>query len=187
MDTDFDEQAEAEAEAARQAQVMAAMREAGVSTEEHIQVDYFGFEETHRVVLQDGKSWIEHQTLNEGARRNYMNKVNREVRLQKSGDAFMKMATGDERHALLESAICGWNLVRADKTGVVKPISFSPQALREFLQKAPPGIVDLIEKDIRDKNPWLVGDVTIEDIDEQIAELNELREKKVLEAEGKES
>jgi hypothetical protein len=100
----------------------------------------------------------------------------------------MKMATGDERHALLESAIVGWNLVRANaKDGTVSPITFSPGALKQFLDKAPPGVIDRIEKDIRDKNPWLVGDVTIEDIDEQIAELNELREKKVQEAEGKES
>jgi len=187
MEDDFDDKAMAEAERERQERTMQAMKDAGVSTEEHIQVDYFGFDETHRVMLPDGRSYIEHKTLTEGARRKYMNSVNREVRLQKSGDAFMKMATGDERHALLESAICGWNLVKADKGGEVKPLSFSPGALKSFLDAAPPGVIDLIEKDIRDKNPWLVGDVTIEDIDEQIAELNELREKKVLEAEGKES
>jgi hypothetical protein len=137
------------------------------------------------VELPDGESWIEHQVLNEGARRKYMNETNREVRLQKTGDAFMKMATGDERHALLESSIVGWNLVRADKTGEIKVLSYNPQNLRSFLTAAPPAIIDLIEKDIRDKNPWLVGDVTIEDIDQQIEELQDLREKKVEEAEGK--
>lgn len=171
----------------RQERTMQAMREAGVSTEEHVQVDYFGFDEVHRVMLPDGKSWIEHKTLNEGARRKYMNRVNREVRLQKSGDAYMKMATGDERHVLLEEAIVGWNLVRADKNGEPKPLQFTQANRNAFLEAAPPAIIDLIEKDIRDKNPWLVGDVTIEDIDEQIAELQELREKKVAEAEGKES
>ena len=171
----------------RQDRTMQAMRDAGVATDEYMQVDYFGFEETHRVFLDDKKSYIEHRTLNEGARRKYMNKVNREVRLQKSGDAFMKMATGDERHVLLEEAIVGWNLVRATKTGEIQPLSFSPGALKQFLEMAPPGVVDRIEKDIRDKNPWLVGDVTVEDIDEQIEELQELREKKIAEAEGKES
>jgi len=183
-DQDFDEEA---MERQRMERMRDEMKAAGLSTEEHIQVDYFGFDEVHRVMLDDGVSYIEHRTLTEGARRKYMNTVNREVRLQKSGDAFMKMATGDERHALLESAIVGWNLVRASKDGVLSPITFSPGALKQFLDKAPPGVVDRIEKDIRDKNPWLVGDVTIEDIDEQIAELNELREKKVQEAEGKES
>lgn len=165
-----------------------AMRDAGVATETMVQVDYFGFDETFRVDLPDGQSWIEHQVLNEGARRKYMNETNREVRLQKTGDAFMKMATGDERHALLESSIVGWNLVRSDKKdGEIKPLVFNPTNLRNFLTAAPPTIVDLIEKDIRDRNPWLVGDVTIEDIDQQIEELNELRDKKVAEAEGKES
>ena len=175
-------------ETERQARMEKAMQDAGVALEEHVQVDYFGFDEVFRVPLPDGESWVEHQTLNEGARRKYMNRVNREVRLQKSGDAFMKMATGDERHVLLEEAMVGWNLVRADKkTGETKPLTFNPTNRNAFLESAPPGIVDLIEKDIRDKNPWLVGDVTIEDIDEQIEELQELREKKVQEDEGKES
>lgn len=171
----------------RQDRTMQAMRDAGVATEEHVQVDYFGFEETHRVYLDDKTSFVEHKTLNEGARRKYMNKVNREVRLQKSGDAFMKMATGDERHVLLEEAIIGWNLVRANKVGEIQALAFTAGNLKAFLEAAPPSVVDRIEKDIRDKNPWLVGDVTIEDIDEQIEELNELREKKIAEAEGKES
>ena len=111
---------------ARKAKATDAMAAAGVSVEEHVQVDYFGFEETFRIMLPDDVSFIEHKKLNEGARRKYMNKVNREVRLQKSGDAFMKMASGDERHVLLEEAITGWNLGRVDaRTNEVKPISFS--------------------------------------------------------------
>jgi len=184
MDTDQDEET---MELERQQRTLDAMKAAGVSTEQHVQVDYFGFEETHRVLLADGISYIEHKTLNEGARRKYMNRVNREVRLQKSGDAFMKMATGDERHALLEEAIVGWNLVRADKSRNIQPLTYNVTNRNAFLESAPPAVIDRVEKDVRDKNPWLVGDVTIEDIDEQIAELTELREKKVLEDEGKES
>lgn len=185
METDIETEAE---EAARNARTLQAMADAGVSTDEYNQVDYFGFEETHRVYLDDGKSYIEHSTLNEGARRQYMNRVNREVRLQKGGDAYMKMATGDERHELLKQAITGWNLVTAHKsTGKLEPIQFTPGNLSKFLDAARPGDIDKIEKDVRDKNPWLLGDVTVEDIDEQIAELTELRQKKVEEAEGKES
>lgn len=171
-----DEMAERKARAAQE------MEAAGVSTDEAVQVDYFGFDETYRVELPDGKSFVEHQALNEGARRRYMNDVNREVRLQKGGDAFMSMATGDERHSLLESAISGWNLMRGGK-----PVAFNKQELRAFLTSAPPKIIDLIEKDIRDKNDWLTGDVTEEDIDEQIEELEELRERIRGDAEGKDS
>ena len=173
---------------ARKAKATDAMAAAGVSVEEHVQVDYFGFEETFRVMLPDDISYIEHKKLNEGARRKYMNKVNREVRLQKSGDAFMKMASGDERHVLLEEAITGWNLGRIDaRTNEVKPISFSTTNLKTFLDAAAPSVVDMIEKDIREQNPWLTGDVTVEDIDSQIKELEDLRDKKVAEAEGNES
>lgn len=168
--------------AERKARALQDMEAAGVSTEESAQVDYFGFDETYRVELPDGKSFVEHQALNEGARRKYMNEVNREVRLQKGGDAFMSMATGDERHSLLESAICGWNLMRGGKA-----VAFNKQELRAFLSAAPPRIIDLIEKDIREKNDWLTGDVTEEDIDEQIADLEELREKIKGDAEGKDS
>ena len=41
-----------------------------------------------------------------------------------------------------------------------------------------------IEKAIRKLNPWLTADVTVEDIDLQIKELEELREEKLREAEG---
>ena len=171
--------------AERKARAMQEMESTGANTNEHVQVDYFGFDETFKVYLPDGVSYIEHSVLNEGSRRKYMNSVNREVRLQKSGDAFMKMAGGDERHALLEAAIVGWNLTRYDqRSGEYKNVRFNKQELQAFLDVAPPSVVDVIEKDIRDKNPWLTGDVTIEDIDEQMAELKELREKKVQEAEG---
>ena len=181
------ENQEHDEEAERQARTLEAMREGGVSTDEYNQVDYFGFEEIHRVLLPDGKSYVEHQTLNEGARRKYMNRVNREVRLQKGGDAYMKMATGDERHALLQESIIGWNLVTADRTGELKPLQFTAANVAKFLERARPSDIDLVEKDVRDKNSWLVGDVTIEDIDTQIQELTEMRAKKVEEAEGKES
>lgn len=187
MDTMTDE--EVERETARQSQVLEAMRADGVPTEEALQDDYFGFEETHRVLLPDGRSWIDHQTLNEGGRKKYLNQQNREVKVQKvTGDAILKMATGDERHSLLMSAIVGWNLMRRNpKTGDMEAVAFNEKNLRDFLEKAPPRIIDLIEKDIRKHNPWLSADVTVEDIDKQIEELQELRAEKVKEAEGKEA
>lgn len=173
----------------RDEQVEKAMIEAGVDPTDPVQVDYFGFEENHTVPLPDGKSFILHQTLNEGSRRQYLNNVNREVRLQKqSGDAILKMQTGEERHALLTSAIVGWDLVRKnDKTGEIEKVPFSAQNLKRFLDSANPKIVDVIEKDVRKHNPWLMQDVTVEDIDEQIAELEEMRADKVKEEEGKDS
>lgn len=173
----------------RDARTLAAMQEAGVPVFEHTQEDYFGFDEQHSVTLPDGRSYILHQTLNEGARRKYMNQQNREVKLQKvTGDAILKMATGEERLALLTSAISGWNLVRKNpKTGDIEPVPFNERNLKEFLEKANPKVVDLIDTDVRKHNPWLTADVTIEDIDKQIAELEEMKENKIKEDEGKKS
>lgn len=150
---------------------------------ETLQVDYFGFEERHRCVLPDGVSYIEHKTLNEGDRRKYLNKTNRDVRVAKgSGDAIIRMAPGDERAELLKAAITGWNLVRDGD-----PIPFNTPNLDKFLAGANPRIVDLIEKDIRKHNPWLLAEMTIEDIDNEIANLQEMRETVLREQEGKDS
>lgn len=183
MEADINEEVE------RNERTLAAMQEAGVAIFEPSQEDYFGFEEQHSVTLPDGRSYILHQTLNEGSRRKYMNQQNREVKLQKvTGDAILKMATGEERLALLTSAIVGWNLVRKNlKTGDIEPVPFNNRNLTEFLEKANPRVVDLIDADVRKHNPWLTADVTIEDIDKQIAELEEMKENKIKEQEGKAS
>ena len=179
-------QAEHEAEQARRAQIAeAAMEEQGVSSSLPVQADYFGFTETHRVMLPDGISWIEHQTLNEGARRQYLNKVNKEVAIKRvSGDAVMKMQSGDDKHTLLEAAIVGWNIIQGGK-----PLTFSKgskgSTLNQFLEAAPPKIVDIIETDVRKHNPWLMADLSVEDIDKQIEELNTMREAKLKEEAGK--
>ena len=168
-------------EAARVEAMEANMAAAGIATHEKAPVDYFGFDETHRVVLPDGRSSVDHKTLNEGARRKYLNSVNREVTFQKAtGDARMKIASGDEKAALLKAAICGWNLMRSGQ-----PVAFTDRTLGEFLDKASPEIIDIIHKDIQRANPWLTADVTVEDIDKEILELQEARQRKLDEEAGK--
>jgi hypothetical protein len=172
----------------RQEAAEAEMAAAGVSTHSPVQQDYFGFGETKQCFFGkkygDTLSYVEHKTLNEGARRRYMNAQNREVTIgRQTGDMRMKLATGDELHVLLEEAIVGWNLVRGGS-----PITFSKgspgSTLAQFLANADPAVVDEIAKDVRKANPWLLADVTIEGIDEQIAELNETRARLVREQEG---
>jgi hypothetical protein len=159
----------------------------GESLEEPVFVDYFAFDESHRVPLPDGRQYVEHRTLNEGQKKKYQNSVNRDVVIRKAtGDAQMRMAQGDERHALLTAAISGWFLLRKDRnTGQVIEVPFNTRTLNEFLEKAPPRVIEAIEKDIRKVNPWLMAELTLEDIDKEIAELQELRQKKVEEEQGK--
>lgn len=163
------------------------MEAQGVATDTGVFADYFGFEQTRNVMLPDGSSFVTIQLLNEGARRKYLNAVNKDIRIERqTGDAKLKVATGDDRHELLKAAIINWNLKQKNaKTGQMEPVPFTGQNLQRFLDNTNPKIIDLIEKEIRKDNEWLVGEVTVEDIDKQIEELQELREKKIAEAEGK--
>lgn len=148
-----------------------------------IQQDYFAFDIIGRTMFPDGISWVEHAVMNEGARRKYLNAVNREVRVQKSTqDAILKMAPGEERTELLKATIVGWNLSRGGER-----IPFTTQNLNEFLLRANPSVINLIEKDVRLANPWLLAEMTLEDIDRELRELQELRAKKVEEEMGKET
>lgn len=159
----------------------AAMREQGVATETPVQVDYFGFEELHTITLPDGKSQITHQALNEGQRRKYQNALNRDVRIAKSsGDAILRIAAGEEKKELLQAAIVDWNLVKFnDRTKQIEPVPFTEKALRDFLDKANPKVIDIIEKEVRLVNSWLQSEMTVEEIDKEIETLQELREKKL--------
>lgn len=146
-----------------------------------LQADYFGFSATRRLTLPDKVSFIDLKVLNEGERRKYLNETNREVRFSKgSGDALMKMRPGDEKNILLKIAIVGWNLTRGGL-----PMGFNPQGLDLFLNSADPLLVDLIEKEIRSMNPWLLAEMTVADIDREIEQLQEMRKVKVEEEAGK--
>jgi len=158
-----------------------AMRDAGVPTEDVLYEDYFAFEVDHTIPLPDGKSYIIHRELNEGQRKKYLNQTNRDVVVSRvTQDMKVRMAPGDERHALLKAAITGWSLMRAGQ-----PVPFHTRTLDEFLEKAPPRIVDLIEKEVRKANPWLLAEMSVEDIDKELANLAEMREAKVKEEAGK--
>ncbi len=174
------------AEEARARSIEANMQSDGVPTQVAVQEDYFAFDEIHQVLLPDGITFVEHKELTEGQRRKYLNKTNRDVRLQKvSGDAIIRMSPGDERAALLESAITGWNFQRRGRDGNLEPVAFRPQALTEWLDKANPKHIDIVEKAVRQANPWLLAEVSVEEIDKEIVTLQELRETKLREEAGK--
>jgi hypothetical protein len=172
---------EVQAEKDRNDQILASMRADGVSTEEPTQVDYFGFDETHTVRLPDGKSFIVHKELNEGARKDYLNKQNREITVERvTQNMKLKVESGEERFQLLMAAIIDWNLVRKhSKTGETVPVPCNEQTKRDFLKAASPKVVDIIDKAVREANPWLNQELTLEDIDKQMSDLQDLRDRKV--------
>lgn len=176
-----DEEVSDEVQAQRDAKLASLASTSTTTVEDHVQVDYFGAAEEHTVVLPDGVSTITHKTFMEGDKRKYMNAVNRDLVInQQTRDARLRMAPGDDRYNLLKQAIVGWTLT---KNGA--PFPFTARNVDEVLNNFPPAVLDVVEADIRKQNPWLLSEVTIEDIDKEIANLQELRDRKIKEAEGK--
>lgn len=152
------------------AQVEETMRQQGVDPHIRVQDDYFGFDEHHRVMLPDGTSWVEFKVMTEGDRRKYLNGQDRGIRVSRaSGDAHINAKPGDERYFLLKNTIVGWNLVRNGE-----PVPFSQPNLEKFLEGANPRVVNEIEKEVRKAHPWLLGEMTSEDIKKQIDDLKEM-------------
>lgn len=157
------------------------MRARGEATTERVPVDYFAFDEEYTVILPDGVQSVTHKALNEGARRKYMAVTNKDVKLQRaSGDAFLKTAPGEDRAMLLETAIIGWNLIQNGK-----PFTYSKTNVKTVLETFPPSIIDIIHKDIIKHNTWLLGEMTVEDIDRELVTLQETRERLIEEEAGK--
>lgn len=136
-----------------------------------VKIDYFGVTAPEPYYLPDEVSYVSLKRLREGERRLLQNRTNRDITVQKgTGDAKLKLAPGDERYELLKMAIVGWNL---EKEGA--PLDFDSRNLDFFLEMADPEIIDLIEAEIRKRNPWLSAEMTVGDIDAEIDRLKELR------------
>jgi hypothetical protein len=143
------------------------------------QQDYFGFSTTTRHMLPDKVSYVELKVLTEGERRAYQNASNRDVKFDRGGSAQMKLRPGDDRANLLKVAIVGWNLMRQGQ-----PVPFTPQSLDLFLNNTDPKVVDGIEKAIRKSNPWLLSEMSSDDIKKEIEDLTELLAVKLEEEAG---
>lgn len=182
-----------EYEERKAASIAQGMADAGVNPEESVQEDYWGTDETYKVFLPDGKSYMECKYLSDGDRRKYQKAISRDVRLNKaSGDAILQMTVGEEKVALILGAVVDWNLVRKDKkTGQLIPVPFSGGTkgsnLSQWIDVTRPQNVDHVFNEIAKNETWLNADVTVEAIDEQIADLEKLKAELIKEAEGKEA
>jgi hypothetical protein len=170
-EADVQEQ-QAQIEAQRAASIESELIAQGQPITEEVYDDYFGFEDTDRVKLPDGKSWVEFAVMNEGQRRQYLNAQNRKVTIRKgSGDAEMELAPGDDKYNLLKLTIKNWNLRRGGQ-----PVTFNKHELDRFLNGADPKVIDLIHREVTLAHPWLLDQMTVEDIDTEIDNLKKMRE-----------
>lgn len=142
--------------------------------------DYWGTDERVNHYLPDGKQYFVLQVMNEGAKVKFQKMTTQDVVLdQRSGNAKFKMDPATERHELIRASVKDWLLY---KQGVKQP--FSERNLSQWLSAAPPKLVEDLEFAIRKLNPWLQNDMTVEQIDEEMNRLRELRSEKEKEAAG---
>jgi hypothetical protein len=124
-----------------------------------------------RWFFPDGEQWIDFSKLTHGERTLYSAKTNREMIIERqSGDARMKADLMGDTNILMDIAIKDWYVLRDGK-----PVPFSKGTpgsnLAQFLAQADPELIDDLERAIRSKNAWLLGEQSAEDIQKQITQL----------------
>lgn len=138
--------------------------------------DYWGVSETRRYTLPDGKQWIEFKIMDEGDKTKFQKMTNSDLIVQRSGDSRIKIDPARERHELIKSSVTNWNLMQRGQDGQWSPAPFGgARSLEQWLEKAPPKIVEDLELEIRKANPWMQADMSVEEIDKEIERLQDLR------------
>lgn len=150
---------------------------------ESAQQDYFGFAQTHKFFFPDKVSYIEFRTMNEGEKADFQDRTSTDMVVERrSGDARMTIKQGTQRHELIKACVVGWNLKRGGA-----PIPFGRVELGDFLNLANPRLVEDLEKEIRKVNPWLMAEMSEEDIKREIGNLEEMLAEKKKAAAGEAS
>lgn len=151
--------------------------------EQTVYEDYWGFAQTDKFYFPDGQQYIEFQVMNEGQKSMYQKNINRDIKInRRSGDATIQSDVAQERNALITSSVTGWHMRQGNGF-----VAFDKRIFGTWLAQANPKLVEALEQAIRKANPWLQGDMTVEDIDEEIDRLREMREELVKEQQGKET
>lgn len=159
----------------------AAAKAAGVVTEEPIFNDYWGFSDVIKHYLPDGVQYFEIQKMNEGQKSEYQRNTRSDITVaRQSGDAKLKSDPAGERKALLMASVVGWYMLKKGPSGEAVEVNFNktagPESFEKWLAIADPVIVEGLEKAVRKHNPWLLAEMSVEDIDREIENLKEMRE-----------
>jgi hypothetical protein len=148
--------------------------------------NYYSFDERERWYFPDGIQWIEFKKLTEGDRARYLKATRSDVHLnQKSGEARIPFDQSADRRELLLASITDW-YIASFVTGRPQLVPFQPTTnssgkpvlggvVSQWIQSANPEILASLEKAIRKYNPWLLNEMSVEQIDKEIADLQELR------------
>ncbi|URG17390.1 TMP chaperone [Rhodococcus phage Mbo2] len=156
---------------AHNAQTEAAMKAAGVQTEDAVIADYWGFDEQHKWFFPDGKQYIVWRPMTEGDRARYQKATNHSVTISRaSGDAKMGIDPAGDRQALLDVSVKDWFVY---KDGNPVPFASKSTGFAAWLKNANPKFVEDLERTIRRGNPWMQAEMKPEEIRKEIDRLEE--------------
>jgi hypothetical protein len=147
--------------------------------------NYWGAQNVKRWLLPDGEQWIEFKTQDEGLKAQYQQRTNRDITFDKTGNTKMGIDPVTDRHTLIEMSVTNWHMF-IPKSEDLSPAeladpdnwdeaAFSPKLIREWLRRGDPKVIQDLEVEIRMANPWMQSEMTVEEIDKEIARLNEVR------------
>jgi hypothetical protein len=151
--------------------------------------DYWGTDETVPWYFPDGKQYMTVKIMTEGDRQKFERDTSQDLLIDRqTQNTHVKMDMAKDRHALIKAAVSGWNLKRRNRSnGQLEDYNFSEQHLTEWLRYADPRLVDQLALFIRKTNPWLFGEMTVEQVEEDIERLQKVRDDLIRREEGKES
>lgn len=142
-----------------------------------------------KYTLPDGLQTITFKIMNEGDRMEYQRKTNRPISIDRKSDtASIRPDVAADRLELILTTVTDWNLfMRKHDTGEWVPVVFTKANLNNWVRTTNPKIVTDLERAIQKANPWMMAEMTVEEIDAEISNLQDLRDRRVREEAEKNS
>ena len=157
------------------------MADEGLAPTMSAEVDYFGGDQIQRWMLPGSKEqFFDIKVMAHGSRTKYQESVTRDVKIERrSGDAHMRLGSAAERDLLIREAVTDLYLKKGQKFVSGK------KEINTVLVDFPTEIIDLLYKEIVKINPWVLGELSLEDMIAERDSLNEMIEVKQKEEAGK--
>lgn len=145
-----------------------------IQNERPKRVSYWGAVDEVKHFLPDGEQYFVIKKMNEGDRAKFERATTKDFVVEKGGDSRVKVDVATNRHELIMAAVTGWHMWGAVNTAHEEP--FRSDTLRRFISNTDPSIIDELEKAIRKHNPFLSTELSSEEIQDQIDDLQNLLE-----------
>lgn len=142
--------------------------------------DFFSpFVEYKDFMMPDGRQSIKFKIMSEGERMRFQKRTNRPISINRKSDmASISPDVASDRQELICTSVVDWTLVQRTGDGQWVAVPFSERNLRDWLASANPKIVSDLERAIQRANPWMQADMSVEDIEEEIKNLEVLLDEK---------